>query len=194
MPSILVLPLELWDDDREAFKRAIDDFASGPEPAPAGTPVSPAVNSFLEANADALRAFHRHNWPKRGPGLLYLHWRLDEPPPAAPDLAWAERLDLTWVAGYPMVYAPAAAVPHMPTMVDLVKRYGSPTVPVLHCRSAHAEHPETKDQPYAIVLRSAEGAAYAAERALARAPEAPPVPAPLRLEPIPPEHEEDQTP
>jgi hypothetical protein len=152
MAQFLVLPLQLWDDDREAFKRAIDGyFVDGP--APAGTPVPPIVTAFLEAHAAPLRAFYRANWPKRGPGFLYLHWRLDEAPPDAPDLDWAKTLTTTTIAGYPVVYVPVTAVPHMRAMADLVRRYGSPTTMVIHCRTAHAVEPETQDQPYAVVVQ-----------------------------------------
>lgn len=79
-PQIIIAPLQLLEEEGgHAFQRALDNandylddvtFAGA-----AGQEAPPLVHTWLERNADELRKLGR----KRR-GMIYLHYRLEEPP------------------------------------------------------------------------------------------------------------------
>lgn len=149
-PQIIVVPLQLWEDDREAFKRAIDQvFEADPaDEIDLSAPRNPQVEAWLDRYRDALIAFAR-----RRRGFVYIHDRLDHPPEStAQQIAPGARNET--IGGYAVVWLDAKTAERNDQLVavqHLIRQRGTTHV-IVHCRGEHHENPAAYDQPFIVAI------------------------------------------
>lgn len=147
--QFIIVPLQMLQEEGfRAYSRALDLVLD--QPPLEATPNPPApIKSFMQQHHAAIVQL----WRRRR-GLIYIHDRLDEPPPAyAPGYSIDPAQQPTLIGGYQAVFLSVETLRRIGqntarAMVD----HAYPDRVIVHCRVAHPTQPETKDQLHLAAL------------------------------------------
>lgn len=158
--QILILPMEAVDQSTsEAIDRAIDIAVQRntqqqlAKVFALGLPAPPVAMQFIDAHLAELRSLNRRGFTARGKGCVYIHDRLDEPPPSyAKGYSIDPTQRPTMIGGYQAVHAKLDQLVVSRPLQEAARQYSSADQVVLHIVTADATNPDAYDQPYIIVL------------------------------------------